>query len=91
MKTIDIIREDIQKIIDPIWEHSAQMEAIANYIDQNYIKRELIDQEIAEKAKNWDKLGEEIAKFYPDDKDESEDAGNLIDIGEIAASKFGYL
>jgi hypothetical protein len=91
MKTIDIISKDIQKIIDPIWEHSAQMEAIANYIDQNYIKRELIDREIADKAKKWDELGEEIGKFYFDGEDESEDAGNLIDIGEITARKLGYL
>jgi hypothetical protein len=91
MKTIDIIREDIQKIIDPIWEHSAQMEAITNYIDQNYIKRELVNPLIMGKAQKWDELGEEIAKFYPDDEDDSEDAGNLIDIGELAAKKFGYL
>lgn len=42
--------------------------------------------EALEKAKKWDKLEEEISKFY----DESP-AGDLCDIGEAAAAAFGYL
>jgi hypothetical protein len=42
----------------------------------------------SEKADKWDKLAEQIGKFYEDD-DETE--GDLADIGELAASSFGYL
>lgn len=51
------------------------------------------------KAEKWDKLGKGIARCYPpdegdedpdDDTDYLEDA-DLCDIGEIAATAFGYL
>lgn len=41
------------------------------------------------KADKWDELDKKIAKFYPED--ESEDPGDLCDIGEVAAVAFGYL
>ena|ERR1035437_2216893 len=44
---------------------------------------------IIEKAKKWDELNDEIAKFYDEDS-ENCDAG-LDNIGEICAIKFGYL
>jgi hypothetical protein len=38
------------------------------------------------KARKWDKLDEEISKYYEDDAE-----GDLCDIGEAAAAAFGYL
>lgn len=47
------------------------------------------------KADKWDKLDEEISKFYPDghtdDTEDNEYDDGLIGIGEAAASAFGYL
>lgn len=46
------------------------------------------------KADKWDKLDDQIAAFYPEDENgdyDEEFEGNLLDIGEIAASAFGYL
>lgn len=49
------------------------------------------------KANKWDKLDEEIGKYYEndiDDDEENEDEeneGSLLDIGETAAIAFGYL
>ena len=48
------------------------------------------------KSEKWDKLDEEIGKFYENDIDDEEnedgeDEGNLIDIGGVAAIAFGYL
>jgi len=41
-----------------------------------------------EKAKKWDELDAKIADFYLED--ESKETGDLCDIGEICAMKFGY-
>lgn len=41
------------------------------------------------KADKWDKLDEEISKYYPEDG--SEEEGDLSYIGEAAAIAFGYL
>ncbi|MBO9657513.1 MAG: hypothetical protein J7527_01685 [Chitinophagaceae bacterium] len=41
------------------------------------------------KADKWDALAAKIAKFYPEDESESE--GDLCDIGEVAATAFGWL
>ncbi|WP_254562170.1 hypothetical protein [Dyadobacter diqingensis] len=43
-----------------------------------------------DKAAKWDALEERIGKFYESDEDD-EPEGDLCDIGEIAASAFGYL
>jgi len=49
------------------------------------------------KSENWDKLDEEIGKFYENDTDDDdenydeESEGSLLDIGEAAATAFGYL
>ncbi|WP_034746973.1 hypothetical protein [Chryseobacterium vrystaatense] len=43
---------------------------------------------LMDKAAKWDKLDEEISKFYGD---EEEEQGTLLDIGEAAARAFGYL
>ena len=46
------------------------------------------------KAEKWDKLEQEIGEYYALDEDGEEkedDIGSLIDIGEKAASAFGYL
>ena len=43
-----------------------------------------------EKARKWNNLDERISKFYPEDGNDEED-GDLVSIGEIAASAFGYL
>lgn len=41
---------------------------------------------LLEKAKKWDKLEEKISKFYDHNAE-----GDLTDIGEVAASAFGFL
>lgn len=43
-----------------------------------------------EKARKWDELDNKIGKFYPDD-DEEDEGGDLCDIGELCARKFGYM
>jgi len=49
------------------------------------------------KSEKWDKLDEEIGKYYENDTDDDEEnedeesEGNLLDIGETAAIAFGYL
>lgn len=49
------------------------------------------------KAEKWDKLGDEIGKYYENDIDDDEEnddeefEGSLLDIGETAAIAFGYL
>ncbi len=41
------------------------------------------------KAQKWDELDDKISEFYPEDNDEN--AGDLGDIGEVAARAFGWL
>lgn len=61
-------------------------EEVANAILKNKIKSE-----------KWDKLDEEIGKYYENDTDDDEEnedeefEGSLLDIGETAAIAFGYL
>lgn len=47
------------------------------------------------KSDKWDKLDEEIGRFYENDWEELSDAdseeGDLADIGEVEAQAFGYL
>jgi hypothetical protein len=47
------------------------------------------------KAEKWDALDKKILKFYLDadgnELEEGKEGGNLMDIGEVAASAFGYL
>ena len=49
------------------------------------------------KAEKWDKLDDEIGKYYENDTDDDEEnedeefEGSLLDIGETAAIAFGYL
>lgn len=45
---------------------------------------------VQKKADQWDKLDEKIGKFYESDTGDIEE-GDLGDIGELAASAFGYL
>lgn len=59
-----------------------------------YTKEQI--EEWKEKAKKWDKLEEEVSKFYPDYDDENNELdpeydGDLGDIGEITAKHFGWL
>jgi len=52
------------------------------------------DSVIKDKAEKWDKLGEKIATFYTFDEEGNEledEGGDLCDIGEAAASAFGWL
>jgi hypothetical protein len=47
-----------------------------------------------DKARKWDALGAEISKCYVDDDGEElpeDEGGDLGDIGEMAASAFGFL
>jgi hypothetical protein len=51
---------------------------------------------IEQKAKKWDELDAEISKFYINSKGEYDEEnpirkGDLGDIGEVAASKLGWL
>lgn len=41
--------------------------------------------------KKFDDLDNEISKFYENEEGEVENNGDLTDIGELAASAFGYL
>lgn len=43
------------------------------------------------KASSYDILDVKIGKYYMDDGNEPEVKGDLCDIGEVAASHFGYL
>lgn len=47
------------------------------------------------KADKWDKLDEEIGRFYENNweklSDSAPEEGDLADIGEISAMAFGYL
>ena len=54
---------------------------------------EVNDSEVIDKAEKWDKLAEKISTFYFDEEgNELEDVcGDLCDIGEAAASAFGWL
>lgn len=44
-----------------------------------------------EKAHKWDVLDDKMSKFYENEEGEIENDGDLTDIGELAASAFGYL
>ena len=44
---------------------------------------------IEEKAEKWDKLDDQLAEIYGNEN--QEDDVDLADIGEIAATAFGYL
>jgi len=44
------------------------------------------------KSEKWDKLDEEIGKYYNEENESTEEEeGSLLDIGEAAADAFGYL
>lgn len=46
------------------------------------------------KAERWDALEKEISKFYLDENGDElpeDEGGDLCDIGEAAATAFGYL
>ncbi|SHG86186.1 hypothetical protein SAMN05443549_107161 [Flavobacterium fluvii] len=61
-------------------------ESIANEILKSIVK-----------AEKWDKLNDEIGKYYENDTEDDEEnedeefEGSLLDIGETAAIAFGYL
>ena len=62
----------------------------------NYTKEEVEIWKI--KAGQWDRLDEKIGKFYTNDKDElvedgeePQNTGDLTDIGELAATEFGWM
>lgn len=66
----------------------------------NYEIQKMFDVEInkyKKKSEKWDKLGKEIEKYYESDDEENDDdeydieEGSLLDIGEAAASAYGYL
>lgn len=44
-------------------------------------------------AEKWNDLGNKIAEIYGEDNEEydEEEGGDLADIGEVAASAFGYM
>lgn len=46
---------------------------------------------IKAKAVQWDALNEKLASIYGDGDDDNEQETDLCDIGEIAATAFGYL
>jgi len=60
----------------------------------NYTKEQI--EGFKHKAEKWDKLEEQISKFYADEdgeysEDEPEQDGDLCDIGELAAIAFGFM
>ncbi|MEG0848535.1 MAG: hypothetical protein RSE50_00725 [Myroides sp.] len=83
----------IQKTIEEILNNPANsfsqsskdlLQTIAKQSDLNIVK-----------AKKWQKLDEEIGRFYDTDCEElngsDSEEGDLSDIGEVAARAFGYL
>ena len=42
-------------------------------------------------AKKWKALGDDIAVYYEQEKSEEHEEGDLIAIGEVAATAFGYM
>lgn len=74
--------------------HSAAMSLISIGFDMGQESRQTELDLLRTKAQKWDALEARIAKFYLDqDGNElsDEEGGNLCDIGEVAASAFGFL
>jgi hypothetical protein len=84
------IQDELQKI-----HHQHGTTEKANYEIQKMFDSEI--NKYKKKAEKWDKLGNEIEKYYEsEDEDNNDDEydreeGNLLDIGEAAASAYGYL
>jgi len=47
--------------------------------------------ELKSKADKWDALDDKLAEMYGSGDDDNEQETDLIDIGEVCASAFGYL
>jgi len=70
----------------------------AGHVDEQKAADQIISrldyERVKEKAEKWDALAEKIGKMYPEldeDGELEETGGDLADIGEIAATAFGYL
>ncbi|WP_366183326.1 hypothetical protein [Flavobacterium ovatum] len=84
------IQDELQKI-----HHQYGTTEKANYEIQKMFDSEI--NKYKKKAEKWDKLGDEIEKYYESEDEDNDDdeydreEGNLLDIGEAAASAYGYL
>lgn len=89
---VDKVRKRIKKTkqtIGGFFEIAAKAELVLTPPDQKL-------KEWKEKAEKWDVLGGKIASFYINkegeyDEDQPENDGDLNDIGEVAATAFGWL
>jgi len=60
----------------------------------NNNKMEITQEEYSElktKANKWDTLDNKLAEIYGEGDDDNEQETDLVDIGEICATAFGYL
>ena len=73
--------------IDFLWGVKRGVETILTWSPELVTQDELA--EIKLKAAKWDALDKKLTKFYPEDGSDGE--GDLVEIGEVAASAFGYL
>lgn len=84
------LQDELQKI-----HHQYGTSEKANYEIELLFNKQLLP--FIRKSEKWDKLDDEIGKYYEndiDDDEENEDEefeGSLLDIGETAAIAFGYL
>lgn len=96
--------DKLTAIIRPMGNHLDEMAAISNWIEVEFTHNSLVNPTVmlenSKKAHKWDELDDKIAKYVYDegithvefeDEDNDEDNGNIIKIGELAASAFGYL
>ena len=66
---------------------------LTNDVTLHSPNRAIVDTEVLKKANKWDALEVKIAGFYAEDESFTEDLadGSLVEIGEAAATAFGYL
>lgn len=90
---IDFALANLKKLagIELNEEHPDPMSALAVFPEE-----ELNVVKIRSKAEKWDELSDRIGKFYETYDDdgneiEAEEEGDLMDIGEVAATLTGYL
>lgn len=90
------LKEIFEKEVKSKNQQSTDVELLFLTSNEHYIN--WIEKAVNEnqtKADKWDKLDEEIGRFYESDWEYADfadsEAGDLADIGEISAMVFGYL
>lgn len=79
------------KSIDGLSQHPDGLN-FEEWLKEKHLTEECRIKDLEAKAKKWDELENKISKFYSeDDNGNVDDEGDLSDIGEVAASAFGYM